>query len=272
MELFLIQSEAKQKMLIKNCLWILPFFSFACGYLLLEKLVQKKSIPVPAIVGKHLLDATCILSDHNLHLKILAKKEDPDLQHGTILSQTPQPGKQIKPQQSVFVVLSEKLPKIASPHFLHKDLNSIQKTVGKLEIRNKSYFLPSSKHPQNCCIAQSPSPEILIKKRNMITYLAEKQQKPVILPDFKHKKLATIIDFLKNYNVDIAIIRADSTHEHEPLESFMNNFDNFNNNNNIISKNYIVTDQRPLAGSIVTLSDEKKLSLHFKVKQREILS
>jgi len=229
----------------KNYLFILPFVSCLCGYLLVGKLLQPTVFHTPSIIGKNILPAISTLSKHNLNIRIIDYKQDPDLPEGTILSQKPQSGRKIKPHQSVYVVLSKKPYRIPCPLLVGKDISSITQMLTNKNIRNKSYYLPSN-HPENHCIAQYPSPSTELKKNNIITYLSQAYKKPVVLPDFRNKKLSKVRNFIKNYkNISVEIINSKNSH--------------------ICDDNYTVTDQRPLAGSIVNLHREKKLLVHLKV-------
>jgi len=53
-------------------------------------------IQAPALVGKQLQNAVALLSQKNLNVRFITQKEDPDLPHGTILSQTPAAGRNVK--------------------------------------------------------------------------------------------------------------------------------------------------------------------------------
>jgi len=240
-------------MSFKKFFWILPFLSFLFGYVLFERIFHKPYIAAPSITGKRLLQAICLLSDNNLSLKIIGKKEDSDLPSGTILNQTPIAGRHIKPQQAIFVVISEKPQKIPSPHLISKHKDDIENIVEKLHIRNKNHFFQSNKHPKNTCIAQTPTPQALMKRKNIITYIANNTKKPVILPNFIDKKITDIMDFLQHYNIHIDIIHTTKCED-----------------NHCCDEQCIITDQRPLAGSIVTLDDNKKLSVHLQVKQQTL--
>jgi len=236
-------------MRIQSYLWIIPFISFLFGYLLLGTLFQPKEFETPAIVGKQLLSAVSILSDHKLNIRFLAQKQDPDLPQGTILSQKPLPRRKIKTNQAVYVVISKKPPKTPCPTLLNKPLESIVKELEKKNIRNKSYFLPS-KHPKNSCLAQYPCPLTPLKGKNIITYVSDGNKKPVILPDFKNKKIIEVVEFLRKYEPQIKI---------EIIHSPSCKFDH------ICDENCIVSDQRPLAGSIVKLDDKNPISVHLKI-------
>ncbi|MFC1842702.1 PASTA domain-containing protein [Candidatus Dependentiae bacterium] len=230
-------------------IWAAPFVSFLLGYLAIGKLFQPKTFSTPAIVGKKLQQAISILSDRKLNIRFLANKEEPDLPNNTILSQKPIAGREIKPNQAVYVVVSKKPHKVPCPHLINKHKDKIAKQLNPKNIRNRSYYLPSN-YPTDHCIAQHPTSNTPLKKNNVITYLSQGNQKPVVFPNFKGKNLEKVLDFLKPYtNIAIKIVTP---------------YNNQNSKNtNPSAQDLVISDQRPLAGSIVHLHNTNKLLVHL---------
>jgi len=209
---------------------------------------QTRKISAPTIVGKKLLEAIAELSDHNLNVRIITQKEDPDLPQGTILSQTPKAGMSIKPNNSIYVVISKKPHKILCPMLINKKMNDIFQDLKEKNIRNKSYLLPSN-CPISSCIAQFPSAGKMLKKNNVITYISFGNKKPVLVPNFKNKKLDDVLEFLNNYPIEAEVFNSaryikKSTHD-----------------------DFIVVNQKPLAGSIVNLDKNKPMLLQLKIEK-----
>ncbi|MCK5632569.1 PASTA domain-containing protein [bacterium] len=225
-------------MKIKNYLWALPFFSFFAGYLFVQRISSIEQLQAPSIVGKQLQNAVAELSAKNLNLRFITQKEDPDLPQGTILSQTPCAGQNIKPHQSLYVVISKKPEKIAAPLLTKKSRTTIEKELLALGVRNKSYFLPSNA-PTDSCIAQLPAFGNLLQEKKVITYISSGNKKPVLIPNFKNKSITDILEFLQKYE-----IKAEITHTSAKKID------------HICDQNCIITNQRPLAGSIVTISPQ----------------
>lgn len=230
---------------VKNYLWVLPFLSFLSGYYLFSLFYTVKIIQTPALIGTKLHDACKILSQHNLNLRVLAEKEDPDLPEGTILSQTPRAPIKIKQNQSVFCVISTKPKKPKTPILFNKDIAEHFVQLRNLGIRTKAYYLESS-YPKNWCIAQLPGPNEQLEDNTIITYVSAGSHKPVIFPDVKHKPVQDVIEFFTSHNIPVDIIHRNQhiKEDHECTQC-------------------VVIDQRPLAGSIITLSDEKPLHVQL---------
>lgn len=234
----------------KNLLWTLPFLSFIGGYLLLDSLYHPKEIETPALVGKSIEQALAILSEHNLNVRLLTYKEDETLAQGTIVSQTPCQTQKIKPNQSVFLIVSTKPKKIKAPNLLGLSINDIDPITKKNKIHVQSFYIQSN-YPQNQCFAQQPMPGQDLVDDTMLIYLCTPKSNMVLIPHLKDKPLATVLEFLKTHNVTYEIT-------HTSLSSL-----------NHECNNCIVSDQRPLSGSIVTMSEEKPLHMQLQASFNE---
>lgn len=225
--------------------WIIPFLSFMTGYYLVRSLCTAPSLNAPSFIGKDLPNALKIASDNNLNIRVLSEKDDLDLPPGTILSQTPRAGSLIKPHQSIFLLLTKKPQKMTLPSFIHKTKPEIEEDVKKIGVQAKFYPIESA-YPQQTCIGQFPAPGTLLHKDVCITvYQAINSTKPFLLPNFTHKPVNEVLDFLSPYGLQPAIIHQSE----QPLDHRCDRC--------------IVTHQRPLPGSLITLNDEKPLLIQL---------
>jgi len=230
-------------MIIKKILWVIPFLSFLSGYYLVSYFFSINEIEVPNLIGKTLAEASKILSDHNLNLRILTQKEDPDLPDGTILDQNPVKQK-IKVNKSIYLVVSKKFVDCKMPEFRGKEFSEIKQFIEKLGIRSKVYYLEGI-FKENQCICQFPMPGKLFDKNGkIILYLSSgNSKKPILFPDFRDLNLKEVIDFLSLYNLN-ANLSFKNSEQYDP--------------NNL----YKIVDQRPLSGSLINLSKNINIQLH----------
>ncbi len=237
-------------MKLSNYFWILPFFCFFAGYLLLQRMYNVDQLEAPSLVGKQLQDAVAELSIHNLNIRLIDQKEDPDLPQGTILSQTPAVGQKIKPHQAIHVVISKQQQKKVCPSLLEKTATEIETELTDLKIHNKSYMVPSTQ-PVNTCVAQFPSAGAVLDEPRVITYLSSGNDKPILMPNLKGKTAAQATEFFKQHaaTTTLEIIHANP----QP-------------NDHVCGEQCIVVDQRPLAGSIERLDQHKPLLVQLQVK------
>jgi len=234
-------------MKLQNYLWTLPFLSFLAGYLVLQQFSRVEKLEAPNIVGRQLQEAVAELSAHNLNIRFIAQKNDPDLPEGTILSQTPAAGQQIKPHQAIHVLISKSPHKIAAPLLVGKPEQVIKQQLSALGIRSTFHRLASNR-PFNTCIAQLPTAGTQLEKDKVTVYLSAGSKKPILLPDLKGKTVPKVAEFLQRYNVQMELVHTKPENQDHQCD-----------------QNCVITDQRPLAGSIVILSEEKPLVLHLQV-------
>lgn len=194
------------------------------------------------MIGKNINYAAKVLSEHNLNLRIIAQKEDADLPEGTIISQTPAKQQMVKPQQSIFCVVSSQAQSTHAPYLLNNSINQAHELLKKEKIRNKSYWL-ASKYPEGTCVAQIPSAQEPLQQQSMVTYFSTGNKKTVLFPSLKGEPVDDVIEFLDKYNTKPSIQHTRSVDaNHQCI-------------------NCIVVDQKPLAGSLIDLSKPLRIQL-----------
>jgi beta-lactam-binding protein with PASTA domain len=233
--------------LLKKFLWTLPFICFIIGYLSLTKLYPVKEIETPLVIGKTLQEACMILSSHRLNARLVNITQDALLPEGTIISQTPQSGQKIKPNQAVFIVASTQPQKNVAPHYVQKKLNEIEQEIVAQNIRAKSYPMPSIAI-RDTCIAQWPEAGLPLENNKMILYVAQPTNKPILVPYLKNKPVLEVVNFLKTNNVQIELIHNAELNEEQHT-----------------CAHCVVIDQRPLAGSIISHDAQKPLRMQLYV-------
>jgi beta-lactam-binding protein with PASTA domain len=218
----------------KSVLWLLPFICFSGGYFATRSLFHRPYMETPSLVGKNLFEAFTLLSNNNLSPRLLDQKIDPDLPEGTVINQNPSAGKPIKQRQTVFLVLSKKPPITPAPSLVGKSLSEIEK-MSSASYKIKTYPVPSC-YPTNQCISQYPHPNEPIKNNLVIAYVAQSTERPFIWPNFVGRLVSEVVEFLKIYNIEPHIISS----QEKSADS-----------------NLRVIDQRPYAGSLVSLNPSK---------------
>ena len=116
-------------------------------------------------------------------------------------------------------------------------------------ISPRIYYLPHP-YPEKLCFAQSPHYNEPLDKNKLTLYISAGNNKPIIWPDFKNLPLEEVIAFLDNYHIEPHIVK-------DAHYSYYNN------------PEYIVIDQRPFAGTLVTLDEAKPLSVQLRVHTKE---
>lgn len=204
----------------------------------MHQLFHTSEFPTPSVVGKHIHEAFAILSTHNLNARLLEEKEDPYLPAGTVMSQSPQAGQKIKPYQSLFMLLSKKPSYINAPHCLNKTNADIHTLLQKNSLRAKIYKLPSI-YPQGVCFAQIPLPQEPIDNTMLTLYISDGNTKPILWPNFIGRSVVEVTNFLHTHAIEATVIHERSYPSPHTCATCT------------------VTDQRPLAGSLITLDPQK---------------
>ena len=94
------------KSFLRPVAWTLPFLFFFIGYQTLNIIFHRSHLKTPALVGVSLFSALQKLATLNLNARILSCKEDAILPEGTVISQTPSATSFVRPQQTVFLIVS----------------------------------------------------------------------------------------------------------------------------------------------------------------------
>lgn len=231
---------------LTHFLWTLPFICFIGTYALLTFIFTAPPIPAPALIGKQLPHAFSILSEHNLNPRILHEQVDDDVPAGTILGQTPLPGQKIKPYQQLFLTVSKKSEKTVAPLLVGKTYEKVLEQLQSAHIKHKMYEL-TCKKPTGTIIAQVPTAGTPLEQNNMVVYVSQGNNKPILCPQFMGRSVKEITQFLEAYNIVPELY-----HTHAMPQGH-------------VCTRCVVINQQPLAGSILDL--KQGLSVQLKVTE-----
>lgn len=231
----------------KNLLWVAPFIAFLLGYQLLNFFQPTTELVAPNIMGCNLYEALKNLSAQNLNLRIITEKIDSSLPDQTIISQKPYAGQTIKPNQTIFVATSRKPDATLAPDLIGKTSAEIKNLTQSDGLKILSYT-QNSVYKADTCIAQNPEPNSPMSKRQVTVYLSAGQNQPILIPDFNNLELAQVQEFLQKNSLKLVVVNLD-----------LNNPDNYLNN-------YVITEQWPLAGTIVKLDQLTEVRVRVGVK------
>lgn len=232
-------------MILSRFLWLSPFASFIIGYLLMSFLSGSNTVKTPALVGQQLDTAAVILSQKNLNLRIVGHKDESDLPEGTIVSQTPSAGTAIKERQSLYLVIARKPAPQQVPNLRNKMASDATKLIENQSLQPKVIALAADT-ATNQCIAQYPSPDMASADQSVIVYTTQ-NQKPVIMPNLKKRSVDDVLSFLSLHGATAEILHTQPTPPGHQCYNCM------------------VTDQRPMPGSLVILDSQKPFNIQLQV-------
>ena len=123
--------------------------------------LKTREVVVPALAGKTVNDATAILSESGLNLKVEeARRVDAKIPPGQILLQEPQPGVSTRRERSVKVWVSSGPRAMIVPALLGESERTAQLRVQQdgLELAALSE-IRSAEYPADAIVAQTPPPK-----------------------------------------------------------------------------------------------------------------
>lgn len=236
------------KSFILRYLWLLPFICFLAGYQIMKWAYQPHFLITPSLVGKTLDEAIHLAADQKLSLQLLADREEPDLPEGTILQQNPPANAAIKPHQPISCIISKKRI-LTAPNCLGKKIDELAGSLAQEGIVFKQFSIDSIR-PERTCIAQDPVAGSSLESAQLLLYIAKQPATSVIVPRFTLLDVATVKEFLEQSNATFDIV-----HEIPQPEGHQ------------CSHECIITDQRPIAGTIVLFDEKAPLHVQLIVGQ-----
>lgn len=217
-----------------NLRWIVPFLGFCLGYVLFYFFLQKETIMVPNVVGKHIGDALVTVGQAQLGLTLLREQEDASLPDRTVLDQLPVAGESIRFNKNVYITLT-RLPAIKkAPTLFGLSQEAAKREAQNANVRLLTFFYPAS-YPQGTCFAQFPNPNEDLTDNILVAYFAQEQECWYIMPNFKEQCLRDVVDDLRRFNIKPDVI----TSGDNPTFSY---------------NNVRVKEQRPLPGTLFDIT------------------
>jgi serine/threonine-protein kinase len=212
---------------------------------MMQQLFHTPETITPHCIGKQVHEILPLVTQHKLNIRLIDQKEEADLPEGIILNQTPASGTAIKANQPLFLVTTKKPVATRAPQCIGTHLNEIITNLQTAGIHPRIYYV-SHPYPDNICFTQSPQANEPLEKNTLVLYISSGNNKPVIWPDFAGMQLQDVIEFLHSYNIQPYIINDVARVQHSNYE-------------------YKVIDQRPFAGTLLTLDESKPLSVQLRV-------
>jgi eukaryotic-like serine/threonine-protein kinase len=170
------------KLLLLGGALLLTYLLFAAAAMRVA--LKTREVVVPALAGKTVNDATAVLFQSGLNLKVEdARRTDPKVPAGQILSQEPEPGTRTRRERSVKVWVSAGPRSTIVPTLLGDSDRSAQLRLqqdgltlaGVSEVRSGEY-------PPDAVIAQNPEPKSNAPKVAILVNRAERGA-TYVMPD-----------------------------------------------------------------------------------------
>lgn len=215
------------KKLLRSYVWTLPFILFFSAFFISFIFFSKEKRIVPSLLYISTNQALELLAHQQLNCRLL-KEQESSWPAGTIIAQTPGPGKQVKAFQTVFITVAKPMKKAPVPC-----------AIGLSRSQANTVFNSSYKviwHPvyspdiQHRCIAQ------INNDKEIILYESSNKTDYVIMPSFYKKTAHECRDFLTKYGITPTIIHSNYLYSKHTCNS-----------------SCIIHNQNPPAGTIISL-------------------
>lgn len=232
------------RILLKKTLWFLPFACFIAGYWLPYLFFSVNVTTVPNLLGKNVQTALQLASECNLSIKLLREQEDATLPTGTVLFQTPNAQRSIRPHQTILLVTSYQPPQQATPNCIGSTVEAVSISLKKQGLPYAIVYVPSDK-PSSTIIAQEPSAGMPFNQTKLTLYAGTNHQEKAIVSSCIGLTVQDAYDFFTLHALPIQT-------EHECGQEYSR-------------CRCIITEQKPLPGSCIDL--KKPSPIYLKAKR-----
>jgi beta-lactam-binding protein with PASTA domain len=176
------------------------------GYLTFKVLSFSRTVEVPELSGKTLIEANQLLSKNGLYLKIEGENYDPAVPTGSIIKQDVPAGNKVKEWRSIKVIISKGpkvrlIPMIINESLLNAESQLLQKGLKIAKVIR----VHSDTFEKDKIIAQKPSPDEQISDRIAVLVSLGPYDKMYYCPDFSGMSLAQGTELAKKLNLQVAV-------------------------------------------------------------------
>jgi beta-lactam-binding protein with PASTA domain len=147
--------------LIKFSLYFFAFILLGLmfGYFTFETLSFSRTVQMPNLYGKTLLESNKLLTSKDLYLKIDGEDYDSTVPPGVVIRQDVPAGKKVKERRAIKVVIS-KGPRVRSvPAFVGKTQSDAESLLLQKGLKVKEIMVHSDTVEKDKIVAQKPGPD-----------------------------------------------------------------------------------------------------------------
>lgn len=147
------------KKLLKIIISLILFFviGMLAGHLTLTALSFSRSVTVPDLKGKSLIEASALVKEHGLYLRIEGEDFDAAASAGTVMRQDVPSGTSVKQGREIKVLLSKGARVKYIPDLVGQPLDSVEDILRAKGIKiAKIIYAHSDAVPKDTIIAQRP--------------------------------------------------------------------------------------------------------------------
>ncbi len=141
------------------CIVVILAIGIISGYSAFQLLTFSRTVSVPDIRGKDIVEANNTLRNKGLHIRFEGKDYDINVSEGHIIRQDIPPGHTVKTGREVGVVLSKGLRVRYVPDVVGKSLDTARSLLEERGIRiNRIIYVHADNTARDTILAQRPEP------------------------------------------------------------------------------------------------------------------
>jgi beta-lactam-binding protein with PASTA domain len=193
--------------LIKFSLYFFLFILLGLmfGYLTFKTLSFSRTVEMPNLYGKSLLESNKLLTNKDLYLKIEGEDYDSTVPPGVVIRQDVPAGKKVKERRAIKVVIS-KGPRVKSvPEIVNKTLADAESLLLQKGLKVREIMVHSDTVEKDKIVAQKPGPDEQASDTVTVLVSLGPYNKFYYCPDFRGMSAEQANDVIKKLGMKISI-------------------------------------------------------------------
>jgi serine/threonine-protein kinase len=190
------------------------------GYLTFKALSFSRTVEVPELQGKSLLESNKILTNKGLYLKIEGEDYDSAIKPGYIIRQDVPAGETVKEKRGIKVVIS-KGPRVQSvPLIVNETITNAESLLIQKGLKiTKAIMVHSDEVEKDKIIAQKPGPDEQVSDTITVIVSLGPYERFYYCPDFRGMHLEQAASLAKKLNMQLATEGTGETVESQKPEA-----------------------------------------------------
>ncbi len=193
--------------LIRFSLYIFAFILLGLifGYLTFKVLSFSRTVEMPNLYGKSLLESNKLLTSKDLYLKIEGEDYDSAVPPGIIIRQDVPAGNKVKERRAIKVVIS-KGPRVKSvPALVNETLVDAESLLLQKGLKIREIMVHSDTVEKDKIVAQKPEPDEQASDAITVLVSLGPYDKFYYCPDFKGMSAEQANDLIKKLSMKVSI-------------------------------------------------------------------
>lgn len=175
------------------------------GYLTFRVLSYSRTVEMPNLYGKSLLESNKLLTSKDLYLKIEGEDYDSAVPPGIIIRQDVPAGNKVKERRAIKVVIS-KGPRVKSvPALVNETLVDAESLLLQKGLKIREIMVHSDSVEKDKIVAQKPEPDEQASDAITVLVSLGPYDKFYYCPDFKGMSAEQANDLIKKLSMKVSI-------------------------------------------------------------------